>query len=223
MANIEQIAQCVAQGHVDANSTYPEDLAGKPGVVELVKDAIQQGIPALRILNQGLIAGMEIVGKQFRQSDAFLPDVLISAKAMKAGSELLKPHLGDQGDKRRGTVIIGTVEGDMHDIGKNLLVMMLETAGFNVIDLGINVSSQKFLDTLLEHPDTSVLGISSLLTTTMINIKKTIDLVREANQKVKIIVGGAAVTATFAREIGADGYSADAGGAVDMVKEFVGV
>ena len=221
MANLEQLAECVVRGHIDANSPYPPDLKGKPGVIELVNEAVQEGLSPQTILNDGLIAGMNVVGKRFRENEYFVPDVLISAKAMKAGSEILKPHLVASGAKSLGTILIGTVEGDMHDIGKNLVAMMLEGAGFQIVDLGVNVAPDKFKEALLKNAEATVVGLSALLTTTMVNMKKTIDAVREVKPDVKVIVGGAPVTDKFAKEIGADGYSPDASRAVDVVKTLI--
>lgn len=222
MANLKQLAECVIRGHIDAKASYPPDLKGQPGVIELVNEAVQEGVAAQQILNEGLIAGMEVVGQKFRENEYFVPDVLISAKAMKAGTEILKPHLAAAGAKSLGTVLIGTVEGDMHDIGKNLVLMMLEGAGFTVVDMGVNVSPEKFKNMLIEKPEATIVGLSALLTTTMVNMKKTIDVVREVRSNVKVIVGGAPVTDKFAKEIGADGYSPDASRAVDVVKQLVG-
>jgi 5-methyltetrahydrofolate--homocysteine methyltransferase len=223
MANLEQLAECVIRGHIDANAPYPPDLKGKPGVVELVKEAMAAGVPAQKILNEGLIAGMNVVGKRFRENEYFVPDVLISAKAMKAGTALLKPALVASGAKPVGIVLIGTVEGDMHDIGKNLVAMMLEGAGFQVVDLGVNVSPDKFKEALQQNAGAAVVGLSALLTTTMVNMKKTIDALREARKSIKVIIGGAPVTDKFAKEIGADGYAADASRAVDVVKRLLPV
>lgn len=221
MANLEQLAECVIRGHIDANAQYPPDMKGKPGVIELVNEAVKEGIGPQTILNDGLIAGMNVVGKRFRENEYFVPDVLISAKAMKAGTEILKPLLAAAGAKSLGTVLIGTVEGDMHDIGKNLVAMMLEGAGFQVVDLGVNVSPDKFKEALSTNAGANIVGLSALLTTTMVNMKKTIDAVREARPEVKVMVGGAPVTEKFAKEIGADGYSPDASRAVDVAKTFV--
>jgi 5-methyltetrahydrofolate--homocysteine methyltransferase len=223
MADFTKLAECVVRGHVDANASYPEDLKGKPGVKELVQQAIKEGCAPDDILNNGLVKGMQEVGRRFRENEYFVPDVLISAKAMKAGSELLKPLLAQSGAKPLGTVIMGTVEGDMHDIGKNLVVMMLEGAGFRVIDLGVNVPPDKFTEAAAANPDAAVVGLSALLTTTMVNMGKTIQAVKAAKSSLKFLVGGAPVTDSFAKEIGADGYAADASRAVDVAKQLIGV
>ncbi len=221
MADMNKLAECVIRGHIDANAPYPPDMKGQPGVRELVQEAIDSQMSADQILNDGLIKGMQEVGRRFRENEYFVPDVLISAKAMKTGSELLKPLLAAAGTQPLGTILIGTVEGDMHDIGKNLVAMMLEGAGFKVVDLGVNVSPAKFKDALAQEPGASLIGLSALLTTTMVNMKKTIDSVREVNASIKFLVGGAPVTDAFAKEIGADGYAPDASRAVDVAKSFL--
>jgi 5-methyltetrahydrofolate--homocysteine methyltransferase len=213
----------VVRGHVDANAPYPPDLKGQPGVKELVQQAIKEGCAPEDILNKGLVKGMEEVGRRFRENEYFVPDVLISAKAMKAGSELLKPLLAKAGAKPLGTVIMGTVEGDMHDIGKNLVVMMLEGSGFRVVDMGVNVSSEKFQQAVAANPDATVIGLSALLTTTMVNMGKTIQAVKKSKGSIKFMVGGAPVTDSFAKEIGADGFAPDASRAVDVAKQLIGV
>ena len=223
MADFKKLAECVVRGHVDANAPYPPDLKGQPGVKELVQQAIKEGCAPEDILNKGLVKGMEEVGRRFRENEYFVPDVLISAKAMKAGSELLKPLLAKAGAKPLGTVIMGTVEGDMHDIGKNLVVMMLEGSGFRVVDMGVNVSSEKFQQAVAANPDATVIGLSALITTTMVNMGKTIQAVKKSKGSVKFMVGGAPVTDSFAKEIGADGFAPDASRAVDVAKQLIGV
>jgi 5-methyltetrahydrofolate--homocysteine methyltransferase len=223
MADFKKLAECVVRGHVDANAPYPPDLKGQPGVKELVQQAIKEGCAPEDILNKGLVKGMEEVGRRFRENEYFVPDVLISAKAMKAGSELLKPLLAKAGAKPLGTVIMGTVEGDMHDIGKNLVVMMLEGSGFRVVDMGVNVSSEKFQQAVAANPDATVIGLSALLTTTMVNMGKTIQAVKKSKGSIKFMVGGAPVTDSFAKEIGADGFAPDASRAVDVAKQLIGV
>jgi len=223
MADFKKLAECVVRGHVDANAPYPPDLKGQPGVKELVQQAIKEGCGPEDILNKGLVKGMEEVGRRFRENEYFVPDVLISAKAMKAGSELLKPLLAKAGAKPLGTVIMGTVEGDMHDIGKNLVVMMLEGSGFRVVDMGVNVSSEKFQQAVAANPDATVIGLSALLTTTMVNMGKTIQAVKKSKGSVRFMVGGAPVTDSFAKEIGADGFAPDASRAVDVAKQLIGV
>jgi len=222
MGLIEEIKNCVIKGHVNGESNYPQDLSGKPGVEELVNDAIDQKIDTSDILHKGLISGMEVVGDKFSKGEYFVPEMLFSAKAMKAGLKILEPLLIDQNISTIGTVIIGTVEGDMHDIGKNLVAMMLEGAGFKVIDLGVNTSSEKFLSAAKENPN-ALIGLSALLTITMEKMRDIISDMRSAGVPNKVIIGGAPVTERYASEIGADGYAQDASRAVAQAKRVLGL
>jgi 5-methyltetrahydrofolate--homocysteine methyltransferase len=192
-------------------------------VRSLTQSALDGAVPAGRILEEGLIAGMQVVGDRFRAHEIFLPAVLLAARAMNAGVELLEPHLGKADVRGRGKVVIGTVKGDLHDIGKNLVGIMLAGAGFEVIDLGKDVSAEAFVDAASEK-GADVVGMSALLTTTMPAMKDVIALLKERglDGKVKTIVGGAPVTEDFAREIGADSYGFDAANAVECVRELVG-
>ena len=192
-------------------------------VARLAADALAAGAPAGDILQKGLIAGMNVVGEQFRRREIFLPDVLLSARAMYAGLELLKPHLAKDGVPLRGKIVLGTVKGDLHDIGKNLVGIMLKGAGFEVIDLGHDVSPDAFVDTAVREGAT-LIGMSALLTTTMPRMRDVVALVRERGLvgRVRTIVGGAPVNADFAREIGADDYACDAATAVERVKSLLG-
>jgi len=180
-------------------------------IVEEVALAIEGGIPTTEILDDGLIAGMNVVGVRFRNHEMFLPEVLLSARAMTAGVALLKPLLIAEEVPSRGKVVLGSVQGDLHDIGKNLVGIMLEGAGFEVVDLGIDVPPEKFIDAAVAE-GASVIGLSSLLTTTMAIMKGVVDLMGERglSDKVKVIVGGAPLSEEFARSIGADGYAYDA-------------
>jgi 5-methyltetrahydrofolate--homocysteine methyltransferase len=192
-------------------------------VEELVRKTLADGINICEILDKGLIGGMHVVGERFKQAEIFVPEVLLAARAMKAGMNVLSPLLRDTEYQTRGRVILGTVEGDMHDIGKNLVGIMLSGAGFEVIDLGINVPPQKFVEAAIETK-ARVVGMSSLLTVTMPSLKTTIEGLKKAGLKnVKTIVGGATVTQKYADEIGADGYSEDAPSAIDVVKELIRV
>jgi 5-methyltetrahydrofolate--homocysteine methyltransferase len=181
---------------------------------------IEGGTDIATILNEGLIAPMDVVGERFSAGDLFSPEMLKAAQVMKTGLEILKPHLTAGQSRSKGTVVIGTVKGDLHDIGKNLVAMMLEGAGFEVVDLGVDVSSESFVKAAMEK-NAGVIGLSALLTTTMPAMDKTVKAVKEAGLSVKTIVGGAPVTQAFADTIGADGYSADAAGAVKLVKQIV--
>jgi 5-methyltetrahydrofolate--homocysteine methyltransferase len=194
-----------------------------PRVAPLTKQAIAAGIPPREILDDGLIAAMTVVGDRFRVHEIFLPDVLLAAKAMYAGMNELKPLLVRDGVPPLGKVVIGSVRGDLHDIGKSLVGIMLKGAGFEVIDLGHDVAPDRMVQTAREHGAT-VIGMSALLTTTMPAMREVVEQVRAAGLagQVRTIVGGAPVTAAFAREIGADAYGYDAGNAVDVVKDLVG-
>ena len=190
---------------------------------DLARQAIAQGMAPKTILDDGLIAGMTVVGERFREHEIFLPDVLLAARAMYAGMDLLKPLLIRDGVPAIGKVVIGTVRGDLHDIGKNLVGIMLKGAGFDVIDLGHDVAPQKMVDAAREHAAT-VIGMSALLTTTMPVMREVVDLLRAQGLagRIRTVIGGAPVTAAFAREIGADAYGFDAANAVDVVKALAG-
>jgi 5-methyltetrahydrofolate--homocysteine methyltransferase len=192
-------------------------------VGQLTAEALAAGTPAGDVLQKGLVAGMNVVGEQFRRREIFLPDVLLSARAMYAGLDLLKPHLAKDGIPLRGKVVLGTVKGDLHDIGKNLVGIMLKGAGFEVIDLGHDVAPEAFVDAAVGEGAT-LIGMSALLTTTMARMRDVVALVRERGLagRVRTIVGGAPVNADFAREIGADDYACDAATAVERVKSLLG-
>lgn len=191
-------------------------------VKELVREALDKGVFAKEILNEGLIPGMDIVGEKMESGDMFIPEVLMSAKAMSAAVEILKPLLGDEGLTAAGKVVIGTVKGDLHDIGKNLVVMMLESAGFEVYNLGVDIGPEDFVKAIKEK-EPNLLALSALLTTTMSMMKQTIDAVTESGlrERVKVMIGGAPVTQKFADEIGADGYAPDAGSANKLAKALL--
>ena len=190
-------------------------------VAEFVQEAVDQGLAPQEILTGGLIAGMDEVGKDFKAGDLFVPEVLIAARAMHAGMGVLRPLLAASDVPSAGKFVVGTVQGDLHDIGKNLVKMMIEGAGFETIDLGTDVASSAFVDAVREHQP-RIVGMSALLTTTMVNMKGTIEALEEAGlrDQVKIMVGGAPVTAAFAEEIGADAYAPDAASAVDVARGF---
>jgi 5-methyltetrahydrofolate--homocysteine methyltransferase len=193
-------------------------------VGELTRQAMEQGLAPKTILDEGLIAAMNVVGERFKAHEIFLPDVLLAAKAMYAGMDELKPLLIKEGIPSIGKVVLGTVQGDLHDIGKNLVGIMLKGAGFEVIDLGNDVSPERFVDTATEQ-NAAVIGMSALLTTTMPAMKQVTGLVerRGLRGKVKVIIGGAPVSRDFAEEIGADAYGFDAANAVDRVKGLIGI
>ena len=192
-------------------------------VAELVQEALDQGLAPPDILSGGLIAGMDEVGKDFKAGELFVPEVLIAARAMHAGMGVLRPLLAESDVPSAGKFVIGTVEGDLHDIGKNLVRMMIEGAGFETIDLGTDVKPDAFVEAVREHQP-ALVGMSALLTTTMVNMKGTIEALEEAGLRdsVKVMIGGAPVTAAFAEEIGADAYAPDAASAVDVARGFAG-
>ena len=192
-------------------------------VKELTQKALDEGISPGEILNEGLIKGMSVVGEKFKNNEFYVPEVLIAARAMHAGMDILKPALASSGVQPVGIVILGTVKGDLHDIGKNLVAMMLEGAGFEVNDLGIDVPPEKFVEAVKEGGD--VVAMSALLTTTMTAMKTTLEALEEAGvkDKVKTLIGGAPVTQNYADEIGADGYARDAASAADKAKELIGI
>ena len=193
-------------------------------VAALTRQAIEAKVPPKQILDDGLIAGMTVVGVKFKSHEIFLPDVLLAAKAMYAGLNLLKPLLVKEDIPTVGKVVLGSIEGDLHDIGKNLVGIMLKGAGFEIIDLGNDVPPEKFVEAAVKE-NASVIGMSALLTTTMSNMKKVVEMVRERglSGKVKTIVGGAPVTSEFAGEIGADAYAFDGVSAVDRIKQLLGL
>ncbi len=219
---IEEIKENVIRGHIDSSSKYPPDLAGKPGVKDLVQKSIEEMIPAVKILNESLIAGMEIVGRKFSDGEYFVPDMLLSAQAMKSGMQIIEPLLKGEDSKKIGTIILGTVKGDMHDIGKNLVRMMLEGGGFEVIDLGINTPPEKFIEAAKKYPE-AIIGMSALLTTTMENMRISIEALRANGLNNKVIIGGAAASQKFADEIHADGFTRDAAQSVQLVKRLKGL
>ena len=196
-------------------------IAGKKAEVEsLVDQALAAGVPAEKILNEGLIPGMERLGVQFKNNEVFIPEVLVAARAMHAGLAKLEPHLAKAGVKPRGVVVIGTVKGDLHDIGKNLVAMMLRGNGYKIVDLGVDVSPEKYLEAAKAN-EAGAIALSALLTTTMVQMQEAVRMIRAERLNVKVVVGGAPVTAAFAKEIGADGYAEDAAAAVSMVKEVL--
>jgi 5-methyltetrahydrofolate--homocysteine methyltransferase len=192
-------------------------------VPKLIQEALNAKIPPAKILSDGLVAGMDIVGDKFRRDELFMPEVLISAKAMQAGMDILRPKLIEAGVKLAGKIVVGTVKGDLHDIGKNLVGMLMEGAGFQVIDLGIDVPTEKFVEAVKSQKP-NVLGLSALLTTTMPKMKEVVESLVEAGirQSLKVMVGGAPVTEKFAKDIGADGYAPDAASAVEKARELIG-
>ncbi len=222
MSKLEIIKERVIQGHINAQSKYPPELEGQSGVEELVREALDEKLAVSDILRKALIAGMDTVGEKFSAGEYFVPEMMFSAKAMKAGLEILRPFMVDTDNVTVGKVILGTVQGDMHDIGKNLVGMMLEGAGFEVIDLGINTSSDKFVEAAQQHPN-ALVGMSALLTITMEKMRDVVETFKARGLSNKVFIGGAPVTRKFADEIGADGYATDASQAVQEAKQILGV
>lgn len=211
MNELDELARCLGQGQTKR-------------VADLTQQLLDKGVGPQRILNEGLIAGMAVVGEKMRSGEMYLPEVLQAASGMQASLRLLKPYLVKEGAQPLGKILLGTVKGDMHDIGKNLVGIMLQGAGFEIVDLGLNVPPQKFIEAITDHTP-AIVGLSAMLTTTMLNMKTTIDAIGAAGlrSQVKVIVGGAPVSQKFAEEIGADGYARDAVLAVDKVKQLLGV
>ncbi|HWQ75473.1 MAG TPA: corrinoid protein [Syntrophomonas sp.] len=189
-------------------------------VKEQTKALLNAGCKPLDIINQGLIAAMDIVGPRFRDGEMYVPEVLMAAKSMATGIEILKPFMSDTDMPSKGKIVLGTVKGDLHDIGKNLVGMMMESSGFQVINLGIDISPEEFVAAIKKHTP-KIIAMSALLTTTMMQMKDTIDLIKEEGLKVKAIIGGAPVTQEFANRIGADGYSPDAASAVELCAKLI--
>jgi 5-methyltetrahydrofolate--homocysteine methyltransferase len=215
---LEQIAHCIEFGKINTVSPFPPEMRGQPGADEYTIQALKEGIAPDRILHEGMVIGMERVGKKFSENKVFVPHMLMSAKAMNTAMQHIKPFFLSGAVKRNGTMIIGTVTGDLHDIGKNLVCMMIEGAGWEVIDLGVDVSSAKFISALKEKPE-SVIGLSALLTTTMVNMAGIVKEIKAVYPHTQVIVGGAPVNDDFCKQIGADFYSPDPRGAVEYLKQ----
>lgn len=209
MSKLEEVAAAVEKGKVKI-------------VAGLTQEALDEGFSASEILNTGMIGAMAVVGEKFKNNEIFVPEMLIAARAMKKGVEVLTPYLKAAGTESKGKLILGTVAGDLHDIGKNLVGMMIEGAGFEVIDLGVDVPAEKFIECMKENPDCKIVALSALLTTTMPAIKSTIDAIVASGLRdtVKIMIGGAPVTQAFADEVGADGYSEDAASAAELANKL---
>ena len=208
----------------DLKQLYDAVVAGDAKVSQAVtQQALAEGVDPLKLVNDFMVPAMDEVGRRFECNDYFVPELLISARAMKAGLDLIRPLLAARGDKPAGRVAIGTVKGDLHDIGKNLVASLLEGGGFDVIDLGTNVPPEKFIETI-KQKNANIVAMSALLTTTMPAMKTTIEALRQAGvrDRVKVLVGGAPLTQKFADEIGADGYSETAVGAVALAKKATG-
>ena len=207
MADLKALADAIIKGDQNA-------------AVDITKAALDEGTPAESVLNDGLIAGMDVVGARFKKNEIYIPEVLIAARAMRMAMEILEPELVKAGVKPVGKFLIGTVQGDLHDIGKNLVAMMLKGAGFEVVDLGVDVGPEKFVEQA-KAANVQLIGLSALLTTTMPSMEKTLKALKDAGVSAKVVIGGAPVTQGYADKIGADGYSPDAASAVDIAKTLV--
>ncbi|MGD2034912.1 MAG: cobalamin-dependent protein [Bacteroidales bacterium] len=216
---LEKITTCVEFGKVDKTSPFPPDLKGQDGADELTKQALEQGIDADTILKKALVIGMDRVGKKFSEKKIFIPQMLMAAKAMNAAIEHLKPFFQSGAIQHKGEIILATVKGDLHDIGKNLVKMAIEGSGWKVVDLGVDVSVQKILAALEEHPEAAV-GLSALLTTTMQNMQEIVTELKSRKPGSKILIGGAPVNDDFRNRIGADFYSPDPQGAVKYLNNL---
>ena len=216
---LEQLAHCVEFGKVDKKSPYPPDLKDQDGADELTGQALKDGIGPNDILENSLIPAMEQVGNKFSRNEIFVPQMLMSAKAMGSAMKHLKPYFQSGEAKRKGVFVIGTVAGDLHDIGKNLVAMMIEGGGWEVIDLGVDVHTDKFMQTIEDHPG-CFLGLSALLTTTMVNMDETVKAVKAKHADTQILIGGAPVTEEFCISIGANFYAPDPQGAVNYLNSL---
>jgi len=208
---LEELKECIITGkHLRAR--------------ELTEQLLKEGVSAKEVLDKALIPGMDVVGEKFKNNEYYIPEVLIAARAMKMAMEVLRPELTRSGVEPVATFVIGTVRGDLHDIGKNLVAMMMEGAGFRVVDLGVDVPPERFVEEVQKN-NAQIMGMSALLTTTMPAMRDTIEALKQAGirDKVKVMVGGAPVTQEYAEEIGADGYAPDAASAVDKARELLGI
>jgi 5-methyltetrahydrofolate--homocysteine methyltransferase len=210
-AIIEKLAVVIENGKVNRDALYPPQLKGQDGADEIARTALENGIDPASIL-EGCMAGMKKVGERFGRNEVFVPELLMAARAMNAVMVHLKPFFASGAVRKKGAFVIGTVSGDLHDIGKKLVSMVVEGNGWEVVDLGVDVPTEKFLAAVAERPG-CVLGLSALLTTTMINMEKTVKAIKTEHPDTKVLVGGAPVTRQFAEQIGADGYSPDPQGA----------
>jgi len=217
---LSKLAQCVESGKINKACPYPPNMKDQDGADELTKKALESGIKPDEILENALIPAMANVGDKFSRKEIYVPQMLMSAKAMNSAMKHLNPFFLSGETKRKGEFIIGTVAGDLHDIGKNLVSIMIEGGGWEVIDLGVDVGTEKFLKTIDENPG-AIVGLSALLTTTMENMKKTVTALKEKHPGSKILIGGALVTQEYCDKIGADFYSPDPQGAVNYLKNFV--
>ncbi len=216
---LERLSACVERGKINQASAFPPELRGQPGADELCRDALAAGVAPQQVLSEGLVTGMTRIGERFAQGKAFVPQMLLSARAMTAAMAHLRPFFASGAVRRRGVFVVGTVAGDLHDIGKNLVAMMVEGAGWEVVDLGVDVRSERFLAELDARPG-AVVGLSAMLTTTMVNMGTIVADLRARHPGCTILVGGAPVNAEFARRVGASFYSPDPQGAVEHLRSL---
>jgi 5-methyltetrahydrofolate--homocysteine methyltransferase len=214
---LERLSQCVESGKINQASAYPPRMKGQPGADELCREAVASGLPPAQILERGLVAGMARIGERFGQGKAFVPEMLLAARAMSAAMAHLKPFFSSGEVKRKGVFVIGTVAGDLHDIGKNLVAMIVEGAGWEVVDLGVDVKAERFLAEIQKHPG-CVIGLSALLTTTMVSMEKIVAEIRALHPTLPVFVGGAPVNSEFCKRIGASFYAPDPQGVVGHLK-----
>jgi methanogenic corrinoid protein MtbC1 len=218
-STLEKLATAVEAGKVDKNSPFPPLMKGEDGADELAKLAIDEGVAPALLLSDALVPAMDRVGKKFSENKIFVPQMLMSAKAMSAAMAHLKPFFQSGDVVTKGTFIIGTVKGDLHDIGKNLVAMMVEGGGWTIVDLGVDVNEDTFNQAVSDNPG-AVVGLSALLTTTMANMEEIVQKIKDSHPGTKILVGGAPLSDDFRSKIGADFYSPDPRGAVEYLKEF---
>lgn len=220
MDNLAKLGEAVEFGKVDKNSPFPPNMKGQDGADELARQALDSGVSPTDILTQALVPAMDRVGIKFSENKIFVPQMLMSAKAMSAAMNHLKPFFQSGDVQTKGTFIIGTVKGDLHDIGKNLVAMMVEGGGWTIIDLGVDVNEDTFNQTIAENPG-AIVGLSALLTTTMANMEEIVQKIKEVNPATKVIIGGAPLNDEFRAKIGADFYSPDPRGAVEYLNTLV--
>ncbi len=217
---LEKLARCIEFGKINRLSPYPPDMKGTDGADELAGEALKSGIGPERILSDGLVAGISRIGVKFRRNEVFVPEVLMAAKAMAAGMKHLEPFFRSGEVKTKGTFVIGTAMGDLHDIGKRIVAMMVEGGGWKVVDLGVDVQNEQFLDAIEDNPGCAV-GLSALLTTSMANMESAVKAIKDNNPATKILIGGAPVSQKFCDAIGADFYAAGPLEAVDILNKAI--
>ena len=218
---LEKLALCVEKGKINRNMNYPPELAGQEGADELTQLALKQGLSPHDILHKACIVGMHNIGEKFKDGEVYIPQLLIAAKAMQSVMNHLQPFFESGEIKNKGVFVIGTVSGDLHDIGKNLVSMVVGGAGWKVVDLGVDIPPAKFLESIADNKG-CVVGLSALLTTTMENMEAAVREIKQSHPDTKVIVGGAPVNREFAQQIGADGFSADPQGAVEFLNALTG-